>query len=97
MPAVCGEFSPSLYLPLPEFPHIDGKTVSAQILSEMNLGVYEMHGLIKEGEEKKKSDITAEITYRTPDLVCFCSSYYPVSRQSGSQASELFFRVLVGV
>lgn len=51
MPAVCGEFSPSLYLPAPEFPHIDGKTVSAQILSEMNLGVYEMHGLIK-GEKK---------------------------------------------
>lgn len=51
MPAVCGEFSPSLYLPAPEFPHIDGKTVSAQILSEMNLGVYEMHGLIKGGKK----------------------------------------------
>lgn len=95
MPAVCGEFSPSLYLPAPEFPHIDGKTVSAQILSEMNLGVYEMHGLIKGG--KKKSNITAEITYRSTDLVCFCFSYYPVSWQSDFEASELFFSMLVGV
>lgn len=51
MPAVCGGFSPSLYLPAPELPHIDGKTVSAQILNEMNLGVYEMHRLIKGGKK----------------------------------------------
>lgn len=95
MPAVCGEFAPSLYLPVPEFPHIDGKTVSAQIQSEMNLWVYEMHKLIKEGK-KKKSNIPAEITYRTTDLVCFCSCYYPVWWQNSSEASELFFSALGG-
>lgn len=47
MSAVCGDFAPSLYLPAPEFLHIDAKTVSAQILSEMNVWVYEMHILIK--------------------------------------------------
>lgn len=38
MSAVCSEFSPPLYLSATEFPLIDGKTVSAQIQSEMNLG-----------------------------------------------------------
>lgn len=67
MPAVCGEFSPSLYLPAPEFPLIDGETVSAQILSEMNLGF--MNRMASYEKKKKiKSHRPREISYRTMDF-----------------------------
>lgn len=85
MPAVCGEFSPPLYLPAPEFPLIDGETVSAQIQSEMNLGFMKR----KASYKKKKSHRPREISYRTMDLVPFRSSHYPVSEHSDSDGWEL--------
>lgn len=48
----------------------------------------------KRKKRKYKPNITAEITYRSTDLVCFCSSYYPVSWQS--EALESLFSVLLG-
>lgn len=67
--------SPRLYLPAPEFPLIEGETVSAQILGEMNLGFMKRQTSYK----KKKSHRPTEISYHTMDLVNFCSSHYPVS------------------
>ncbi len=55
MPAVCGEFSPRLYLPAPEFPLIDGETVSAQIQSEMNLGFMKRKASYK--RKKRPTDL----------------------------------------
>lgn len=84
MPAVCGEFSPPLYLPAPEFPLIDGKTVSAQIQSKMNLGFMK-----RKTSYKKKSHRPREISYHTMDLVPFRSSHYPASEHSDSDGWEL--------
>ena len=57
MPAVCGEFSPPLYLPATEFPLIDGETVSAQIQSEMNLGFMKRKASYKKKKKKRPTDL----------------------------------------
>lgn len=85
----CVVNSPPLYLPAPEFPLIEGETVSAQILSEMNLGFMK-----RKASYKKKSHRPREISYRTMDLVRFCSSHYPVSghrdSDGGGGGGELY-------
>lgn len=55
MPAVCGEFSSTLYLAAPAFPLIDKETVSAQIQGEMNLGFMK-----RKASYKKKSPTDLE-------------------------------------
>lgn len=81
---MCSEFSPPLYLPAPEFPLIDGETVSAQIQSEMNLGFMKR----KASYKKKKSHRPIEISYHTMDLVLFRFSHYALS-YSDSDGWEL--------
>lgn len=73
MPAVCGEFSPPLYLPAPEFPLIDGETISAQIQSEMNLGFIKRKASYKEGEKKVPQTWRDKLSY---------NGFSPVSLQS---------------
>ena len=73
---MCAEFSPPLYLPAPEFPLIDGETVSAQIQSEMNLGFIKRKASYK--EEKKKEKKVPQ-TWR--DKLSY-NGFSPVSLQS---------------
>lgn len=82
---------PSLYLPAPEFPLIDGETVSAQIQRQMNLEF-----MRRKASYKKEKNRRREINYRTMDLVPFHSSHYPVSEQSNSDGWELFSSVWGG-